>query len=463
MRAHQLEGNHALQAYFNQRLQTILSSVGRSPVGWDEILNGSLRPPVVIQAWRSQEKLFEAVHDGFSGILSAGWYLDHKLPAADLYRVEPNRLRDVVTIVPDSSHWKVWTIRVRAGESVLDGRLALFGPPERTTGALEMAGTVRPISSVTASGDTLRLVVRAQDGSSALVAIPRADSISGTLGMFGFTLPFAGKRVGGDDMPGTAIPTFPTVPPLTPESERRIVGGEAAMWSEAVSAGTIDSRIWPRAAAIAEKLWSPAELTDDVDEMYRRLDHVSAFLTVRGVTHESAYPAALRELLGSDGDVTPLRTLVDALEEVKYYGRMAYNPAQLLEPELRSLADVARPESRSARRFATRVDAFLADTARRAEVQTIRAQLETWRDNHARLAPTLGSAKQAQDIRTLSEGLSAASTIGLAALDALVRKEHLPAGDFARYTRELAAAAAPRAAVMSPANPAIQKLLDHAE
>jgi hexosaminidase len=264
-------------------------------------------------------------------------------------------------------------------------------------------------------------------------------------------------------MPGTVIPTFPTVPPLTPESERRIVGGEAAMWSEAVSAGTIDSRIWPRAAAIAEKLWSPAELTDDVDDMYRRLDHVTTFLTTRGVTHETAYPGQLRELLGSDADVTPLRTLVDALEEVKYYGRMAYNPAQLLEPELRSLADVARPESRTARRFAARIDAFLADTARRAEVQTIRAQLETWRDNHARLAPMLGSAKQAQDIRTLSERLSSAATIGLAALDARVGKQPLAAADIARYTRELTAAAAARAAVMSPAIPAIQKLLDHAD
>jgi hexosaminidase len=463
MREHRLDDNHALQAYFDQRVQAILSSVGRAPVGWDEILDAGLRPPAVIQAWRSQEKLFEAVNAGFGGILSAGWYLDHKLPAGDLYRVDPNRLRDVVAIVPDSSRWKTWSVRVHAGETVLDGRLSLFGPPEQTTGALEMAGTVRPIASVAPSGDTLRLVVRAPDGSSTIVAVPRADSIGGTIGMFGFNLPFTGKRVGGSDMSGTVIPTFPVVPTLTPESERRIVGGEAAMWSEAVSAGTIDSRIWPRAAAIAEKLWSPAELTDDVDDMYRRLDSVSAFLTMRGVTHESAYPDELRALLGGDGDLAPLQVLVDALEEVKYYARMAYNPAQLLEPELRSLADVARPESRTARRFAARVDAFVADTARRAEVPAIRAQLELWRDNHARLAPLLGGAKQAQDIRTLSERLSAAATIGLAALDARVRKQPLAPADVARYTRELTAAAAPRAAVLMPAIPAIQKLVGQAD
>ena len=463
MRDHKIEGNHALQAYFNRRLQAILKNHGRALVAWDEILGDSLSGTVAVQAWRGHEKLFEAVHQGFAGILSAGWYLDHKLPAADLYRVDPARMRDAVTIVPDSARWKAWSVRLRAGETVFDGRLALFGPPDHITGALEVMGSVRPIVSGSVNGDTLRLVLRAQEGNTPFTVVTRADSLTGTMGLFGFPLPIGGKRSGGSDMPGTSIPTFFEVPALTPESERRIVGGEAAMWSEAVSAGTIDSRIWPRTAAIAEKLWTPAELTDDVDDMYRRLDSVSAFLTLRGVTHESAYPGALHDLLGSGADVAALRTLVDALEEVKFYGRLGFNPAQLQEPELRSLADVARPESRTARRFAARIDAFLADTARRADVQSIRAQLVTWRDNHARLLPTLGGARQAQDIRTLSERLAAASTIGLAALDALERKQTLPAADVARYTRELTAAAAPRAAVMTPAIPAIQKLIDQAD
>ncbi|PYP78333.1 MAG: hypothetical protein DMD35_11685 [Gemmatimonadetes bacterium] len=462
IRERKLNGNHGLQGYFNRRLQGILADYARAPVGWDEILNDSLRSPVVIQAWRSHAQLFEAVHRGFGAILSAGWYLDHKLPAADLYRVEPTRLRDVVAIVPDSAHWKSWSIRIRAGEGVIDGTLTLFGPPDRTTGALDLAGTVRPITSATTSRDTIRLVVKSAEGNGALVGVQRADSLAGTVGLFGFTLPFAGKRIGGSDMAGTTVPTFRTVPPLTPESEQRIVGGEAAMWSEVVSANTIDSRIWPRTAAVAERLWSPISLTDDVADMYRRLDDVSSYLTMRGVTHESAYPAALRDLLGTGADIEPLRTLVDVLEEVKYYQRMAYNPAQTREPELRSLADVARPESRTARQFTTRVEAFLADTARRAEAPAIRAQLLIWRDNHARLAPMLGGAKQGQDIRALSERLSSAAAIGLAALDAIERRQPLAAADVARYTRDLTAAAAPRAAVIDPAIPAIWKLLDRA-
>jgi hexosaminidase len=461
MRDRGLQGNHALQSHFNLRLQAILARHRRTIVGWDEILNDSLRRPAVIQSWRGQESLFEAVHRGFEGILSAGWYLDHKLPAADLYRVEPTRLAQAAPIVPDSARWKSWSLRVRAGEGVIDARLTLFGPPERTTGALEVMGTARAIESATSSGDSLRLAFRSDGGSAALAGVQRGDSLLGTVGMFGFTLPFAGTRTGGSDMPGTVVPTFKTVPPLTAESERRILGGEAAMWSEVVSAGTIDSRIWPRAAAVAEKLWTPAAATTDVEDMYRRLDHVSAVLTARGVTHETAYPTALHDLLGHD-DIAPLRTLVDVLEEVKHYQRMAFDPEQTLEPELKSLADVARPESGTARRFAKRVDAVLADTSRRADARELRDQLTLWRDNHARLSPLLARARQTQDILALSERLSASAAAGLAALDAIERREPLPDAEATRYRDLLTRAAAARAAVTNAAIPAIRSLVERA-
>ena len=461
MRERGLEGNHALQSHFNLRLQAILANHRKTIVGWDEILNDDLGRPAVIQSWRSQESLFEAAHRGFEGILSAGWYLDHKLPAADLYRVEPTKLAQVAAIAPDSARWKTWSLRFRAGEGLIDARMTLFGPPERTTGALEVMGSVRPIESATLDGDSLRLAFISDGGRAELHAEQRGDSLHGTAGMFGITLPFAGKRTGGSDMPGTVIPTFRTIPALTPESERRILGGEAAMWSEVVSAGTIDSRIWPRTAAVAEKLWSPASATVDVDDMYRRLDHVTTVLSARGVTHETSYPIALRDLLGND-DIEPLRTLVDALEEVKQYQRMAFDPAQTLQPELESLADVARPESRTARRFAARVDDMLADTTRRVDVLELREQLTLWRDNHARLVPLLAKARQSQDILALSERLSASAAAGLAALEAIERRQPLPESEVTRCRDVLTRAAAPRAAVTSPAIPAIRSLVERA-
>ncbi|HKH90670.1 MAG TPA: hypothetical protein VKA54_02640, partial [Gemmatimonadaceae bacterium] len=129
---------------------------------------------------------------------------------------------------------------------------------------------------------------------------------------------------------------------------------------------------------------------------------------------------------------------------------------------LRSLADVARPESRTARRFASRVEAFLADSALRLGAPEIRAQLEIWRDNDGPLRAQLAHARQAEDIRVLSERLSTSAAAGLAALEALQRRQTLSAADVARYRELLTRAAAARAAVMSPAIPAIQKLVDRA-
>jgi len=65
---------------------------------------------------------------------------------------------------------------------------------------------------------------------------------------------------------------------LTAEERVRILGGEACMWEEFASSATVDSRLWPRLAAIAERLWSPQSVKD-VDSMYRRLAVVSRELS----------------------------------------------------------------------------------------------------------------------------------------------------------------------------------------
>ncbi|HOY99224.1 MAG TPA: family 20 glycosylhydrolase, partial [Candidatus Aminicenantes bacterium] len=98
-----------------------------------------------------------------------------------------------------------------------------------------------------------------------------------------------------------------------------VLGGEATMWSELVSPETIDSRIWPRTAAIAERLWSPAD-TRDVDDMYRRLEPLSLQLEELGLTHLKNKDMLLRRLV-RNMEVGPLRLLADAVEPLKGYKR----------------------------------------------------------------------------------------------------------------------------------------------
>src|SRR5207248_1426885 len=70
MHSHSMKDNKDLQAYFNKRVQQIVSKHGKTMLGWDEILHPDLPNSVVIQSWRGPDSLADAAKQGYRGLLT---------------------------------------------------------------------------------------------------------------------------------------------------------------------------------------------------------------------------------------------------------------------------------------------------------------------------------------------------------------------------------------------------------
>ncbi len=147
---------------------------------------------------------------------------------------------------------------------------------------------------------------------------------------------------------------------LTEAEKSRVLGGEATMWSELVTPLTIDSRIWPRTAAIAERFWSAKEV-NDVDNMYKRLETISYKLEELGITHIKNRDVILRNI-SNNQDISSLLALQQICEPLKIYTRnkggteyKSYSPFTLF-------ADACTADAPDAIKFNKIVSNFLKDS-----------------------------------------------------------------------------------------------------
>ena len=109
-----IKDNHALQAYFNQRVLKILQKHGKKMIGWEEILHPDLPKDAVIQSWRGPASLAEAAKKGYNGILSAGYYIDLIFPHHSTIGLIPFR-RTARSLPKKRSMF--WEVRQLCGES----------------------------------------------------------------------------------------------------------------------------------------------------------------------------------------------------------------------------------------------------------------------------------------------------------------------------------------------------------
>ncbi|MBU4445793.1 MAG: family 20 glycosylhydrolase [Candidatus Marinimicrobia bacterium] len=309
MKKNGLADNHALQNYFNSKIEKILDKLDKTMVGWYTDTQPVLAKKYVIQSWKGRKSLYESARNGYRCLLSHGFYIDLIQPTAYHYLNDP---------IPE-------------------------------------------------------------------------DSI------------------------------------LTESVEKLILGGEATMWAEFVGPETIDSRIWPRTAAIAERLWSPVYV-NDVDDMFRRLDIVSFRLEELGLTHQINYDMMLRRL-ANNYNIDALKNFVDVIEPMYTYSRDHPHVFKSYYP-LTRVVDAARPDPLVAREFDQLVDRFFAEKTDDIEnLNAIAGWLNMWKANHTRLFQTIQFSPVLKEIETLSEDLSKCAAIGLEAID-YIKKRQKPGQDW---------------------------------
>lgn len=243
------------------------------------------------------------------------------------------------------------------------------------------------------------------------------DSISGESSISVFTLDLQGYRSGGSDMPdGLPLPNFEKIEPLAADQLENLLGGEACMWTEAADSVTLESRVWPRSGAIAEKLWSSQELTDDASDMYRRLLVLDELLETLGLRHRS-YREVLVLHRVEERYRKPLNDLIEVLKEDLLFNRMTiYDPPFDVDTPLNRVVDGAAPESYAALRFENKVDAWIESKEATLEDE-IRDQLRAWASIYAELEPAFDAYPFLQEVQPHAEHLSGLAELALLVLD----------------------------------------------
>ncbi|UXP32408.1 beta-N-acetylhexosaminidase [Reichenbachiella agarivorans] len=204
---------------------------------------------------------------------------------------------------------------------------------------------------------------------------------------------------------------------LDDEMKANILGGEATIWSELVTPLTIDTRIWPRMAAIAERYWSPVEV-NDVRDMYQRMEKVSLILEHYGLEHIRNQEVILRNLANSR-KVEAVRNLVNVLEPMKGYTRNPGGFMYSVFSPYTKLADASTADAPDALRFKYMVEDFQAG---KMVSDDMSAQLNVWIANDAVIQETVNISP------ILGQALPHSTNLKIMAQDAIQALEYIETG-----------------------------------
>ncbi|MGK0253865.1 MAG: hexosaminidase [Mariniflexile sp.] len=200
---------------------------------------------------------------------------------------------------------------------------------------------------------------------------------------------------------------------LSKEERANILGGEATMWSELVTPLTIDSRIWPRTAAIAERFWSKQEV-NDIENMKLRLKDVSNKLEELGITHIKNRDVILRSITNNQ-DISALLDLTKICEPLKIYERNKDGVEYKTFSPFTLFADACTADAEDALTFNNVLNQYLTNQ-KKENLNAVLKSLKKWANNY-NLISEIQTNPKLKNIEALSLNLSETSKLLLATLN----------------------------------------------
>ena len=240
-----------------------------------------------------------------------------------------------------------------------------------------------------------------------------------------------------------------------------ILGGEVCAWGELLSQDNLDSRIWPYSAAIAERFWSPREITDSED-MYRRLGAVSLDLEAAGSQHITNLDKAARRI--SRREVPPFgETFFGLVEPLRLGAYREQRTITQLTP-LTALGDIAIADPAPARRFADLVKNFLLeisdrDSSSENSRQQILQQFRAWAALRVECQSLASISPAFRDAEGVTTDLADLGAAGEEAVTFLKNNIAPPSGWADRQTLLLAHARTPKALLRVAVVDAMEQLI----
>lgn len=458
MQKNQLADTQALQAFFNQRLETILEKHQRRMVGWDEIYHPALPNTIVIQSWQGPDSLGASAQDGYQGILSTGFYLDQPQSAAYHYRNEilpqPLGVETEVQAGEQAQSWQFTMPRLKG--SAVEGTFTLIEGKQGWRGFIDFKGksrrAVQDIEWRTPDQVTFRM--DSWMGETRPVFTLQQDQLTGYTLVGNVRYPTTGSKLAA--IPAGKMPVVPDE-----KNQSNILGGEATFWAENIRAPILDLKLWPRTFAVAERLWSAKDVTNE-NNMYQRLAAVDAWSVVSVGLQQHAETAREFTRLANSVDITPLEILAQAVEPGQYYTRhhlkfQAGNYHQF-EP-LNRFADALPAESEVVRDLQAQVALLLKDKDHQAAAQAIRERLQLWKRNDAPVQKVIAGNVVMKDLAPVAQDVSALADLGLMLLERYQQGKPLTKAEAEQAQQQLDSAAQIRDEVVITAVYPLETLL----